>query len=102
MNLIIWLVFSGIPPFTKQSSKESLLNVLGFTIFAEANQPQWRCIFEGAHPETQVFTIWTMYCGIPVDDPLLCEMLKSRFVHLSDHEYRQLVLKLTTPFEEIK
>lgn len=52
---------------------------LGLTILAEANQPQWRWIFEGAHcdDDTHVLTIWTMYCGIPIVDPLLCEMLRS-------------------------
>lgn len=73
-----------MPPFTKQSSKDNLLKVLGLTNLTEANQPQWKCICEGAQPETQAFTIWTMNCGIPDDDPLLCEMLKSLFVQLPD------------------
>lgn len=46
-----------------------------FTILAEANQPQWKWIFEGAQPKTQVLTICTMYCGIPKVVSLLWEML---------------------------
>jgi hypothetical protein len=78
---MIWLEVKGFPPFTKQSSKESLLNNLGLIILAEANQPQWRWILYGAHSdETQVFTICTTYWGIPVKVSLLCEMLMSLFV----------------------
>lgn len=82
VNLMIWLFLRGRPSFTRQSSYETLLKVLGFTILAEANQPQWRCMFEGAQPDMQVFTIWTMYCGMLVDDSLTCEMLMSLFVHI--------------------
>jgi len=46
-----------------------------FTILAEANQPQWKWIFEGPQPKTQVLTICTVYCGIPKVVSLLWEML---------------------------
>lgn len=56
------------------------MNNLGFTILAEANQPQWRWMSRGAHPETQVLTICTMNCGIPDVELVLCEMLMSLLV----------------------
>ena len=62
------------------------MNSLGLIILAEANQPQWMWMSYGAHSETQVFTICTMYCGIPDVDSLLCEMLMSFFVQEPDDE----------------
>lgn len=78
--------FKGLPPLTRQSSYESRLKALGLTILADANQPQWKWMREGAHPETQVLTIWTMYWGIPEAVPSLWDMLMSR----SEHDPRQI------------
>lgn len=47
-------------------------------------------MFEGAHPETHVFTISTMYCGIPGLGYLLCEMLMSHFEQTPVQEFIHL------------
>lgn len=91
---MIWLEAKGLPPFTKQSSYASLLNILGLITLSEANEPQWRWMLHGAHSETHVFTISTTYCGIPDVDSILCEILMSLLVQEPNENQRHVRWKV--------
>ncbi len=71
----------GRPPLTKQSLKATRLKILGLTSMAEANQPQYTWISDGAQSDMHVFTICTMYCGMPEKPTWPWNMLTSLFVH---------------------
>ncbi len=71
----------GRPPLTKQSLKATRLKILGLTSMAEANQPQYTWISDGAQSDMHVFTICTMYCGMPEKPTWPWNMLISLFVH---------------------
>ncbi len=71
----------GLPPLTRQSLKATRLKILGLTRRAEANQPQYTWMSEGAQLDKHVFTICTMYCGMPEEPSWPWNMLISLFVH---------------------
>lgn len=64
-NDILLPAFNISPSLTKQSLYLMRLNILGFIIRAELNQPQLRWILDMGQPVAHVFTICTVYVGIP-------------------------------------
>ena len=73
----------ALPPLTRQSLYATRVKVLGLGGGDEANQPQYTWMSDGAHSDMQVFTIWTVYWGMPTEPSRLWVMLMSLFVHTS-------------------
>ena len=56
----------GFPPLTKQSFSLKRMKMFGLISVAELNMPQATWMLEMAQSVTHVFTISTVYVGIPL------------------------------------